>query len=68
MEGKIGPIPVAGALAAEDRQTIWDKTQCSAAVRARQSRERSLTTSGPVAKLEQAHKLATEAMEKQADA
>ena len=64
MEGKVGPTPVEGTLTAADRQEIWDKTQCSAAVRARQKRERSLTISGPVSKLEQAHKLAMEAMEK----
>ena len=33
-------------------------------MRARTNRERSLTISGPVAKLEEAHKLAMEAMEK----
>ena len=64
LEGIVGPIPVEGTLTAADRPEIWDKTQCSAAVRARQSRERSLTISGPVSKLEQAHKLAMEAMEK----
>ena len=64
LQGKIGPIAVSGSLTAEDRQEIFDKTQCSAGVRARTNRERSLTISGPVANLEEAHKLAIAAMEK----
>ena len=54
---------VSGAHVAADRPEIWDKTLCSAVVRGRSNRDRSLTMSGPVAKLEEAHKLAMEAME-----
>ena len=60
--GKIGPQKVEGTLTAEDRQAIFDKTKCSASVRGRQNTERALTVSGPVKKLEEAHKLAMDAI------
>ena len=63
LQGLIGPIVVSGTLTAEDRQEIWEKTKCSASVRGRANRDRSLTVSGPVAKLEEAHNLAMAAME-----
>jgi hypothetical protein len=53
LEGKVGPIPVEGTLTAADRQEIWDKTQCRAAVRARKNRDKCLTISGPVSQLDE---------------
>ena len=46
------------------RQAIVGKTKCSASVRERQNKERALTASGPLSKLEEAHKMAIEAIEK----
>eukprot|EP00969_Alexandrium_andersonii_P249540 11028642-Alexandrium_andersonii.AAC.1 len=62
--GKIGPLPMAGAIAAADKQDIWDKTKCSASLRGRPNMERSLTISGPLSKLQAAHTLAMEAVAK----
>ena len=64
LDGKIGPIPMAGTITAEDRQAIWDKTKCSASVRGRANMERSLTVSGPVSQLVFAHQMALDAIEK----
>ena len=65
IEGKIGPIPIPkpGTLTAKDRQEIWDKTKCGAVVRGRANLERSLTISGPVEKLKEAHALAYKMIE-----
>ena len=60
--GKIGPQKVEGTLTAEERQAIFDKTKCSASVRGRQNTERALTVSGPLKKLEEARKLAMDAI------
>ena len=64
LDGKIGPIPMAGTITAQDRQAIWDKTKCSACVRGRANMERSLTVSGPVSQLAAAHQMALDAIEK----
>ena len=63
-DGKIGPIEVGGTLTAEDREEIWQKTSCSAAVRGRGQKARALTVSGPVSRLEEAHRLAMGAIQK----
>ena len=65
IEGKIGPIPMPkpGTLTAKDRQEIWDKTKCGANVRGRANLERSLTISGPLEKLKEAHTLAMKMIE-----
>ena len=65
IEGKIGPIPMPkpGTLTAKDKQEIWDKTKCGASVRGRANLERSLTISGPLEKLKEAHTLAMKMIE-----
>eukprot|EP00974_Lingulodinium_polyedra_P011577 1117451-Lingulodinium_polyedra.AAC.1 len=66
LDGKIGPLPVLvkGTTVAADREEMWEKTQCSASIRGRTNRERSLTVSGPVLMLEEAHKLAMAAIQR----
>lgn len=53
-----GPMPVSGTLTANDRQAIWAKTKCSASVRGRNNRPRSLTISGPEEGLTAAYAMA----------
>ena len=65
LEGNIGPIPMPkpGTLTAKDKQEIWDKTKCGASVRGRANLERSLTISGPLENLKEAHTLAMKMIE-----
>lgn len=64
MEGHLGPFPIKGTLTAEQRQRIKQATGCSAAIRERtQWGLRMLTVTGPVEKLQEAHRLATLAVE-----
>ena len=67
LQAKVGPILVSGTVTAASRREIWDNTQRSAVVRASNNRDRSVAMPGPVAQLEEAHKLAMDAMGKQAE-
>ena len=64
--GKLGPLPTNnGTLYAEDRQRIFDATECSVVVRGRPPRlERALFVSGPLHNLQKAHDMARAALDR----